>query len=153
MAKDNTKQTPIVGDEDSWEMTLAKAKQLPSLLPKLKFGADKLAEVTVDVEFTEAQPRVITFEDAHNGNPNAKAWAINVRVLSGPENGANRALIFAKSAEHGLTRGLLGAIKEAGGMTMGLRLRIETKNYQNKRFKTLTRGYNVSILPGQSSAP
>lgn len=150
MAQD--KQAKIA-PEEAWEKIVSDAKDAPNLLPKLRFGNDKLDEVTVDLVVDEEKPRSITFDDPYNGGKEGKAWAINVRILSGSEAGSMRALIFPSNVEHGLTRGVLAIAKKHGSRLKGVGLRIETKNYNNKRFKTKTRGYNVSEITPPSNLP
>lgn len=122
--------------------------------PKLKFGEDKLAEVTVDVEFTEDKPRTVPYEDEFKGGQESLVFVIDCRVLSGPERGSMRSLFIPTDENHGLTRGIMNAAKPRNGRMKGMAVRIETKNYRNKRYKTLTRGYTVSeITPPDEVTP
>jgi hypothetical protein len=150
-----SEQTPIAdANAVAWEDIVRKAKDVPQLYPKLKFGDDKLAEVTVDVLCEEETPRVVTFVDEFNGGQEGRAFVMNVQVLSGPEKGSLRALFMPANETHGLTRGVMVVAKNHGSRLKGIAMRIETKNYQNKRYKTKTRGYNVSEISAPAgSAP
>lgn len=157
MAK-KTEQAPIT-ENQSWEEIVAKAKDLPEILPKLRFGKAKLDEVRIDVEFLEDQPRFITFKDPFNDGKDGKALVVNVRVLAaeGPGNveqaGNSRCLILKNDANHGLTRGIIAAAKRHGSRLKGRAVRIETTVYKHATFGD-TRGYTVSeISPPTEQAP
>lgn len=145
-----TEQTPIAPDA-SWEEMVASSKELPDILPKLKFGEGKTDEVAVDVVFLEDQPRVIEYDDPFSGGK-GKSFVVNVRVISGPENGSSRSLMMPKSLEHGLTRGITNLAKKGGTNLKGRAARIETRNYKHKQYGP-TRGYTVSEISPPSEQP
>lgn len=159
MAK-KTEQTNIAPPTSAWGSMVKDAKDLPERHPKLTFGPDKLWEGMTDILVLESTPRAITYDDPFAAEEGAQgtAYVFNVRIMGGNNpsvpNGSTRALFVPSDPEHGLTRGILAASKRNGGDLMGKTLRIECQNYDNKRFKTKTRGYNVSdVASSPSQAP
>jgi hypothetical protein len=156
-----TEQTAIA-PKNEWNRVMESAKPSEELYPKLNLGGpagnDKLWEGFVDVLLTTDEPRAVSYEDPYAEEEGAMgtAYVFNVQVISGGNDpvGSMRALFVPSNESHGLTRGIANAAKKHGGKTRGIALRIETKNYQNKRYKTKTRGYTVSeISPPASPAP
>lgn len=162
MAKGKTEQAPISQPASKWNEVVSAAKPQEELYPKLNLGGpsgnDKLWEGFVDVLVTVDEPRPVQYEDPYADEPGAMgtAYVFNVQVLSGGNDpaGSMRALFVPSDEAHGLTRGVANVARKHGNKMRGVALRIETKNYNNKRFKTKTRGYTVSeISPPATSAP
>lgn len=156
MAQDKTKQAPISdANADEWASMVKATKDLPELFPKLKFGDDKLAIVTHEVEFVEDTPRFVEYDDPYTGQK-GRVMFINVRVVGGGNDtrGAMRALAMPAKPEHGLTRGITSVAKRHGNKLKGVCVRIETTAYDNKRYKTKTRGFNIhEITPPDDINP
>lgn len=158
-----TEQAPIAAPKNDWGRMVESAKPQEELFPKLNLGGpagnDKLWEGFVDVLLMVDEPRPVQYEDPYADEPGTMgtAYVFNVQVLAGGNDpaGSMRALFVPSDEAHGLTRGIANVAKKHAGKTRGVAVRIETKNYQNKRFKTKTRGYTVSEIPApaNSSAP
>lgn len=160
MAQKKTEQAPL-GDK-SWGQMMKDAKEKPDVFPKLNMGGpsgkDKLFEGIYDVQILEDEPRSVEYEDPYADEEGAKgiAYVFNVRVLASPVDpvGSNRSLFMRADPDHGLTNGVLSVSRKHGGKLRNVALRIETRNYDNKRYKTKTRGYTVSEIPAPAtSAP
>lgn len=143
MPKQDKKQQALM-PENEWDSLVQSAKELPEIYPKIKFGDNKMAEVAVEIEIVEPIPRIVEFTDKFSGKP-AKALFMNCRVLTGPEAASMRSLGMPLDENHGLTRGVLNVAKRHGNRLDGIKLRIETRNYDHEEFGK-TRGYVVSEL-------
>lgn len=99
-----------------------------------------MAEVSHTVEFLEDEPRLITFKDRFNGDKETPGLAINVRVVA---TGEPRSIIMRDDPNHGLTAGVAKVAARHGNRLSGIRVRIDTKNYDHKQYGK-TRGYVVS---------
>lgn len=159
MAEKAEKTKTEIGPSASWEDIVREAKDLPPILPKLRFGKTKTDEVRMDVQILEDQPRFITFPDPFNNGKQARALVINVRVLSaeGTNNserpGNERAVMMKVDPSYGLTRGILAVAKKHGSRLKDVCVRIETTVYKHKVFGD-TRGYVVTeVSPPSAPAP
>lgn len=132
-------------------------KDRPPIYPRLTFGK-KGDQGTHRVEFLEAKPREITFEDqfgeeSESGElPKAKGFAINVRLLgtSFPEFEARLkrgeeiyGLVFRKDPNHGLTAGIATLLKAHNGTLLNVGAALTAENYPHEKYGE-TRGYRVA---------
>lgn len=162
MATKKSEQTPISAEvKSNWGEMMQKAKPKPELYPRVNFngpdGKNKLFEGIYDLQIVDEEPRAVEYDDPFgDGDTKGIAYVFNVRILNSPldPKDSMRALFMPSDPGHGLTSGVLNLSKNHGGKLRNVSLRIETKNYQNKKYKTMTRGYTVSEIPGPSaSAP
>lgn len=149
----NKQKTPTTAGK-SFAQAAQEAKDRPTILPKLTFGADKLAVVSYEVEFLEPEPREIEFEDklADEEGIMAKGYAINLRVVrtvKAPEGddawgaqGEDRSLVFRDDPNNSLTNGIMNAFKKNGNTLLGLRVKLGTRVYRHEKWGP-SRAYDV----------
>lgn len=141
----------------SWKDIMSKAKDGLAIFPKLEFTD----EGSWDVEFREEVPRAIQFPDEFNRDEKGEkvmtpGLAINVVDLS---TGDPRSIVMRADPNHALTRSVGQLADRKNGKLNGVRARIITSLYDNKKYKNAdgtpkkTRGYAVSELPRQATAP